>query len=99
MTEAARALETYGSAQVKEPLLARFSAWSDEWRARKAELEALAAGPPAFDSPLVLENSLANALLDGRSFALTDDELKHVRDLCVTTGCRENVDARPRSRR
>jgi hypothetical protein len=96
--EAARALEAYGSARVKEPLLARFAAWSAEWREREAELEALAAGPSAFDSPLVLENSLANALLNGRSVALTDDELARVRGLCVTTGCRGNVDAQPRSR-
>jgi hypothetical protein len=52
----------------------------------------------ASEAARVLENSLANALLDGRSFALTDDELARVRDLCATTGCRENVDARARSR-
>jgi len=97
-SEAARVLGIHGSAGVKEPLLARFAAWNAEWRGRAGELEALAAGPSAFESPLVLENSLANALMDGQSFALTNEELARVHDLCVTTGCRENVDARARSR-
>lgn len=98
VADAARVLGAHGSPRAKGPLLERFAAWREQWRGREGELEALASGPWPTDSPLVLENSLANALLEGRSFALTDAELSRVRDLCVTRGCRDNVDARRRAR-
>lgn len=98
VSEAAQVLAAHGSAHAKGPLLDRLARWNEEWRARAAELAALVAGPTAFDSPVVLENAVVNALLDGRAFSLTKEETERVRELCLTRGCRDNVDARARTR-
>jgi hypothetical protein len=98
VSDAAQILGARGSARAKGPLLERLARWNEEWRDRAAELAALVAGPTAFDSPVVLENSVVNALLDGRSFSLTKEETERVRELCLTRACRDNVDARARSR-
>lgn len=98
VSDAAQILGAHGSARAKGPLLERLVRWNEEWRGRAAELAALVAGPTAFDSPVVVENFLVNALLDGRAFSLTKEETERVRDLCLTRACRDNVDARARSR-
>ena len=98
VSDAAQILGAHGSARAKGPLLERLARWNEEWRGRAAELAALVAGPTAFDSPVVLENAVVNALLDGRAFSLTKEETERVRELCLTRACRDNVDARVRSR-
>ena len=42
----------------RAPLLERLARWNEEWRGRESELDALVAGPLAFDSPVVVENAL-----------------------------------------
>lgn len=98
VADAARVLQQHGSAAAKEPLLAGLARWNGSWRARGAELAALAAGPPGLDSPLVVENALTNALANARSFKLSADEAARVRGLCLTRACRDNVDALTRAR-
>jgi hypothetical protein len=96
---AARALGAYGSPRAKAALFERLGLWSEEWSDREDELERLAAGPVTPDSPLVLEGALVSALLEARQFELSAGEVARVRDLCVTEGCRQNVDARVRAGR
>jgi hypothetical protein len=98
VSDAAQILGAHGSARAKGPLLERLARWNEEWRSRAAELAGLVAGPASLDSPVVLENALVNALLDGRGFSLKREETERVRELCLTTACRDNVDARARSR-
>lgn len=43
-------------------------------------------------------NAVVNALLDGRAFSLTKEETERRRERCLTRACRDNVDARARSR-
>ena len=98
VSDAARTLGAHGSRRAKGPLLDRLARWNEEWVGRESELAALVAGPLSLDSPVVLENELVNALLDGRAFSLTTEETERVRGLCLTRACRDNVDARARSR-
>ena len=98
VVDAAQVLGQHGSAAVEQPLLRRLVRWNEQWRGRDAELAALTAGPPPFDSPILIEGVLSNALLEARSFTLTADEVARVRSLCLTGGCRDNVDARATAR-
>ena len=85
---AGQALQTYGSARAKGPLLDRLAQWEAEWRGREKEL----LGPSGPDSPGVIENALVNALLDNPRISLTRVDNDHIRTLCVTHACRVNVD-------
>lgn len=91
-------LQGHGSATAKDPILQRLVRWNESWRSRSAELAALAASPTALDSPLILENSLANALVNARCFTLRPEETARVRALCLTRACRDNVDSLARAR-
>ena len=99
VSDAAQILGARGSARAKGAILDRLARWNKEWRRpRRVELDALVAGPLAFDSPVVVEGALVGALLDGRALSLTKEETERVRELCLTKACRDNVDARARSR-
>ena len=93
-SEAIQVLGRYGSAAARQPLIERLAEWEREWRGRKSELEGL-----PLDSPAIIENSLVNALLQNRQFALSALDLARVRALCVTDACARNVEAQLRSRR
>lgn len=93
--EAAQALGQYASAAAKAPLLDRLRRWSNEWRGRAAELDVLRSQPTT--SPEVIENNVSNALFDNKTFALTKDEAAEIRTLCISDGCRVNVDGRARA--
>jgi hypothetical protein len=90
VTEAAQLLGSHGSSAAKQPLLDRLTKWSAEWQGRAAELIGL--GPQAGVSPALIENNVVNALFHNERFALTIDEAASIRALCVTDGCRTNVD-------
>ena len=98
VADAAQILGARGSARAKGAILDRLARWNKEWVGRQSELDALVAGPLAFDSPVVVEGALVGALLDGRALSLTKEETERVRELCLTRGCRDNVEARARSR-
>jgi hypothetical protein len=99
---AVQTLGAFGSARVKEPLTEHLGRWAAEWRGREEELDArwLSApqGPSSPDSPAIVENALVNALFENPRMALTATDRALIRALCVTRGCRENVDALVRSR-
>lgn len=94
-SEAAGLLGSYGSSAVKQPLLDRLEKWSAEWQGRAAEL---VASLPTSNSPARVENRITNALFQNGRFALTKTDAAHIRSLCVTDGCRTNVDALTRMR-
>ncbi len=88
--DAVQILGTYGSARVKAPLLECFVRWEAAWHGREKELD----GPPAPDSPAILENALVNALFENPRVVLTAADGRRIRGLCVTEPCRQDVDAR-----
>jgi hypothetical protein len=92
---AAGLLGSYGSGAVKQPLLDRLEKWSAAWQGRAAELVALSS---TSTSPARIENSVTNALFQNERFALTKTDATHILALCVTDGCRTNVDALTRMR-
>ncbi|HEX5473589.1 MAG TPA: hypothetical protein VFX12_02920 [Vicinamibacterales bacterium] len=94
--DAIRVLGSYGSAAVKTPLLERLAAFSAKWRARATELET--DERPPFNAATTVENALVNALLQNQHIALTRADVARIRELCVTAGCRRNVDAQSQAR-
>ena len=101
VSQAARVLGTYGSARVRRPLVDRFVRWEAEWRGREKELDARwpspADGPSSPDSPAMIENAIVNALLENRRIVLDSADHARVRSLCVTSSCRQIVDAKGQS--
>jgi hypothetical protein len=93
-SSAAQLLGSHGSSAVKQPLLDRLEKWSKEWQGRAAEL---VASPFTLSSAARIENSVTNALFQNKRFALTTDDVVHIRALCVTDACRTNVDGLARS--
>jgi hypothetical protein len=89
--EAAHLLGSHGSSAARQPLLDRLGAWSAEWKGRVAELVPLGTGMA--DSPSLIENNVVNALFQNERFALTDADVAYIRALCLTDGCRTNLDA------
>lgn len=92
IADAARNLGQYGSAAVKAPLMDRLTRWEAEWRGKASALDYR----PGSDSPVQIENAITAALLDNRRITLGADDLARIRALCVTDGCRRNVDSRRR---
>jgi hypothetical protein len=93
--EAAQVIGSHGSRAVKQPLISRLATWSAKWRGRAAELVASAA--IVADRPQLIENNVVNALFRNQQITLTRDDVATIRALCVTDGCRTDVDYRARS--
>jgi hypothetical protein len=94
VSDAARTLGQYGSPAVKAPLLDRLTRWEAEWRGKASALEFR----PGVDLPVQIENAITYALLENRRIPLSADEIARIRALCVTDGCRRNVDSLARGR-
>jgi hypothetical protein len=100
---ATQALQAYGSAAVKEPLIARLGVLKREWKGQEAELAAMENRHPGRpsnpDSPMVIENALVFALLSNPRLDLTEDDVARILASCVSPSCRGNVEAMARVRR
>jgi hypothetical protein len=94
---ATQALQAYGSAAVKEPLIARLGVLKREWKGKEAELAAMENRHPGRpsnpDSPVVLENALVFALLSSARLDITEDDVARILASCVSPSCRGNVEA------
>ena len=85
------------SAGDQEPLLERLARWEGEWRGRGGELVALRSGRGPW--PERIENALTNALFENPRLTLSPEDKARIRSLCVTEGCRSNLEARIRQPR
>jgi len=91
VADAAQVLAKHASLAARQPLFDRLTQWSAEWKGREGELSSMR---PDIASPLRVENSLTNALLENKQFALTKDDVSKILELCVSNQCRTNVTAR-----
>lgn len=98
---AAQALQSYGSAKGKEPLLARLVRFKAESPRTEdpPEDEAFAPGGPTNRSPAsMFEGALVGALLGNDRLGLTDDDVARIRAACVSRWCRDYVEGMSRAR-
>jgi hypothetical protein len=94
VADIARILGRHGSAKVRQPLLDRMARWEAEWRGRSRELDDRRIGTGPRPWPARIENAVTNALFDNPRVTLSAEDKVQIRGLCVTDGCRSNVDAR-----
>jgi hypothetical protein len=98
---AAQALQSYGSAKCKEPLLARLVRFKAESPGTEdlSEEEAYSPGGPTNRSPAsMFEGALVSALFGNDRLALTDDDVARIRGACVSRGCRDYVEGMSHAR-
>jgi hypothetical protein len=94
VADIAQILGRHGSAKVRDPLLDRMTRWAAEWRGRSRELDDRRIGIGPGPWPARIENAVTNALFDNPRVALSAEDKARIRELCVTDGCRSNVDVR-----
>jgi hypothetical protein len=89
---AADTLGRYGSRASAEPLRARFERWHRTWDGRQEELRY----SHAVDRPNAMQGMVEFALLQalgrGQAWLTDEDDLRELRMLCVTDGCRTQAD-------
>jgi len=85
------ALRSNGSFGAKQSLLDRLARWSAEWRGRDTELAEMQSSRSA--TPADIELAIVNALFRNVQFKVTIEDAENLRRLCVTDGCRTQVDS------
>ncbi len=93
VSRTAEFLRVHGSSAVKSALLDRLRTWSEQWRGRAPELDALRRDPTG--SPARVESAIVFALFNATQIVLTQNDAGTIRVLCVTDDCRRTVDAWP----
>jgi hypothetical protein len=91
------ALGSNGSIGAKQSLVDRLAQWSAEWQGRDTELAAMQSSRSA--TPAVIERGIVDALFGHAQFSITIKDAENVRRLCVTDGCRAQVDGEIKTRR
>jgi hypothetical protein len=80
-------LERYGSASSRNAVLQHFRRWHDAWAPRAKELEGA-----AYRKQVDLEGAYLRAAGTAQGWLTSKEELQALRELCVTNGCRQQVD-------
>jgi len=91
------ALRSNGSIGAKQWLLDRLARWSAEWRGRDTELAEMQSSRST--RPADIEAGIVNALFQNIHFTVTIEDAEKIRQLCVTDGCRTQVDGEITARR
>lgn len=78
---AAYLISLHGPAEDQKIIEARLERWSKDWRDRSAEAEA--------NLQFTVERELIMALTHAKSWKVSDERYKELRQGCVTKGCRE----------
>jgi hypothetical protein len=81
-SDAVKALGEHGSPAAQQAVMDAFRAWHDWWKDRPAEM--VSEGP--------FEQAFLQASMRGRNWIATGEELEKVRDLCIQSGCRSQVE-------
>lgn len=91
------ALRSNGSIGAKQSLFDRLARWSAEWRGRDTELAEMQSSRSA--TPADIEPAIVNALFHNVQFKVSIEDAENIRRLCVTDGCRTQVDGEITARR
>ncbi|MFL6228507.1 MAG: hypothetical protein ACJ741_06980 [Pyrinomonadaceae bacterium] len=86
---AAYIMSLHGAAADEKLIGARLERWWREWSPRAAELES-----GANLEQKMIEVNLVNALLDGKSWKLSEAEVEKIKQSCLTQGCRQRFPVR-----
>lgn len=89
---AAETLGRHGSPAALPALRARFERWSQTWAGREKELQASYAKRPPHAAEAMVEDALRQALGLGQGWVMDGAALRELQGLCVTDGCRRQVD-------
>jgi hypothetical protein len=81
---AAAYIGRHGALADKAALFARLERWHNEWKERKQDLEYNRVGESKYPGQTGLEDSLVRALCEAGAWLLTPDEVRRVKELCVT---------------
>jgi len=81
-SDAVKALGEHGSAAAQQAVMYAFRAWHDWWKDRPAEM--VSEGP--------FEQAFLQASMRGRNWIATGEDLEKVRNLCIQSGCRSEVE-------
>jgi hypothetical protein len=79
---AAYLIGLHGPAADQQVLETRLKRWREEWSARKSEADANLQGR--------IESELITALTQGKSWQLSPERIRELRQSCVTQICRQN---------
>lgn len=85
---AVETLGRYGTAAAREPLRARFERWHQAWDGRQEALRYSPIADRAQAAPGMVEAVLLDALGRGRGWLADEDDLRGLREWCVTDSCR-----------
>ena len=79
-------LQLYGSPQTREPLLGRFREWHDAWLSRAKELD-----NPENRERASMDLSYFTTIAAAQGWVCSKEDLRALKDLCVTENCKEEA--------
>jgi hypothetical protein len=89
-SDAATSLGQYGSAGSASALLSAFRYWHDWWDRRPADLN---------NENRLLERAYLEATVHAKNWTATEEQLREIRDLCVTQECSSEAEQELRKRK
>lgn len=89
---AAGTLGRHGSPAARPALRARFERWSQMWAGREEALQVSYAKRPPHAAEAMVEDALRQALGLAHGWVMDGAALRELQGLCVTDGCRRQVD-------
>lgn len=90
VSTAAYIMAKRGPATARQLIEARLNRWLNQWRGRSAELDAL----PDGGLQKMVQVNLIEALLISKSWKLSDEQVKQLKQSCITDACRQHFPIR-----